>query len=270
MHGLLARAALVAVALGALTWIGFGLRAVILNERGMARLEAAGDDGPDAETVRSARSLFQRASRANLDPTPELNEAALLIGLGRTREAAGLIESVARDNEGNVRAWGLLATATADYDDRRSTQASGTLLSLYGRVQGEPLPRGAVRSASGRRYVIVPGRVDGVVDRSRVTGGRAVFSGWATKVPPAGPTEILVVSRGRVIATELASRRRPDIARRFQDPRLGRSGFSFAVPLSLLAGEREDQPDVYLLGAAGGEASLLSFDCKNEPQDLGC
>ena len=267
---LLARAALLAVALAALAWIGLGLRAVILNERGTARLEAAAEEGPDAATARSARSLFQRASRANVDPAPELNQASLLLALGRRREAAAVLEPVTRDNPGNIRAWGLLATATAAFDDRRSTRASGRLLTLYGRVQGEPLPRGAVRSASGRRYLIVPGRVNGVVDTSQVIGGNATFVGWATRVPPQGPTEILVVSRGRVVETAVTSRPRPDIAQRFDSPALERTGFDVSVALSRLAGEQDNEPDVYLLGAAGGEASLLSFACDNEPQELGC
>jgi hypothetical protein len=267
MRALLGRATLVAVALVALAWLGLGLRAYVLDARGLAKIEEAGDP-PDAEALRSARSLFQRAARRNADPAPELNEAQVLVLLDREREAAGLIESVLRDNPGNIRAWGLLATATASFDDRRSTEANAELLRLYGRVQGQPLPRGAIRSQSGKRYTVVPGRVNGVVDTSQVVGGRVIFEGWATAVERRGPAEVLVLSNGRVVATAVASRPRPDIARKY-GPRLERSGFRFAVQLSRLAdagGERR----VVLFGASGGEASPLWTNCSNEPQDVGC
>jgi hypothetical protein len=267
MRALLGRATLVAVALVALAWLGLGLRASVLDARGLAKIEEAGDP-PDAEALRSARSLFQRAARRNADPAPELNEAQVLVLLDREREAAGLIESVLRDNPGNIRALGLLATATASFDDRRSTEANAELLHLYGRVRGQPLPRGAIRSGSGKLYTVTPGRVNGVIDASEVTGGRVVFSGWATGVQRRGPAEVLVVSNGRVVATAVASRPRPDLARRY-GPELLRSGFSFAVPLSRLA-DVGGQRRVVLFGGSGDQASPIWPNCANEPQDVGC
>jgi hypothetical protein len=266
-RGLVGRATLVAVALVALAWLGLGLRASVLDARGLATVEEAGDP-PDTEALRSARASFQRAARRNADPAPELNEAQVLIRLDRGREAARLIESVVRDNPGNIRAWGLLATATASFDVRRSTQANAELLRLYGRVRGEPLPRGAIRSRSGKLYTVVPGRVSGVIDRSEITGGRVLFGGWAKGAQGRGPAEVLVVSNGRVVATVVASRPRRDIARKY-GPRLLRSGFRVAVPLSRLAdvgGRRR----VVLFGGSGGEASPIWPDCSNEPQDVGC
>jgi hypothetical protein len=267
MRGLLGRVTLVAVALVALAWLGLGLRASVLDARGLAKVEEAGDP-PRAETLRSARSLFQRAARRNADPAPELNEAQVLVMLDRDREAAGLIESLLRDNPGNIRAWGLLATATASYDDRRSTQANAELLRLYGRIRGQPLPRGAIRSSSGRLYSVVPGRFNGVIDSSEITGDRVVFSGWAASVQRRGPVEVIVVSNGRVVATALASRPRRDIARKY-GARLLRSGFRFAVPLSRLA-DVDGQRRVVLFGAFAGQASPMWPNCASGRQDVGC
>ncbi len=266
-RGLLGRAALVAVALVALACLGIGLRASVLDARGLAKVEEAGDP-PRAEALRSARSLFQRAARRNADPAPELNEAQVLVMLDRDREATRLIEAVLRDNPGNIRAWGLLATATASYDDRRSTQANAELLRLYGRVRGQPLPRGAIRSTSGRLYSIVPGRFNGVIDASEITGDRVLFNGWATGVERRGPLEVIVVSNGRVVAGALASRPRPDIARKY-GARLLRSGFKFAVPLSRLE-EVDGQRRVVLFGGSAGQASPIWPNCANERQAVGC
>ncbi len=213
--------------------------------------------------------LFQRAARRNADPAPELNEAQALVMLDRDREAAGLIESVLRDNPGNIRAWGLLATATASYDDRRSTQANAELLRLYGRVRGQPLPRGAIRSSSGRLYSVVPGRFNGVIDSSAITGDRVVFSGWAASVQRRGPVEVLVVSNGRVVATALASRPRPDIARKYGASLL-RSGFTFAVPLSRAGGRRRAAPCRPLRSALPARRRPCWPNCASERQDVGC
>jgi hypothetical protein len=266
-RGLAGRVALIAVALVALAWLGLGLRASVLDARGLAKLERAGDP-PDAEALRSARTSFQRAARRNADPAPELNEAQVLIRLDRGREAARLIETVLDDNPGNIRAWGLLATATAPFDDRRSTEANAELLRLYGRVRGQPLPRGAIRSRTGKLYTVLPGRVDGVLDTSEVIGRSVVLNGWAASAERGEPAEVLVVSNGRVVATATASRRRGDIARKY-GPRFLRSGFKFAVPLSRLAdvgGERR----VLLFAGSGGEASPIWPNCSNEPHDVGC
>jgi hypothetical protein len=262
------RALLMAIAAGALLWLGHGLRAVHLDAEGKSRLQGSGAR-PDPATAADARSLFRRAARHNADPTPELDEATLLIRLGRRREAARLLESVVDANPGSIRGWGLLATATATFDADRSTEANGELLKLYGRAQGQPLALGSIRAGTGRRYIVTPGALRGAVEASRLGRSYAIITGWATTARDHVPAEaVMAISHGHVVATVAPRRRREDVARRF-GRRAALSGYILVVPRGHLVDEHGEL-DLHVFAAARGQASPIRFRCASKAHNLAC
>jgi hypothetical protein len=262
--GVAARVALLAVAVAATAWLGFGLRALELQADGQEEGRRAGNP-PRGPRLEAALDLLRRAGERNPDPRPQLDEASLLLAAGDSRGAAHLLEGIVDRNPGTIRGWGLLATATAPFDERRSLQANGELLKLYGRIPGQ-LGGGVVRSTSGRRYRIAPGQARGVVDRVVRRGRRVVFSGWAG-LPGAGrpAQEVLVVAHGRVVGASPPTVDRPDVRLDFGE---GRIGFRVAVAESALR-NRAGEVDAHVLGAGLGASSQLPVDCRRS-QVAGC
>jgi hypothetical protein len=262
------RAALVALAAIAVLWFGYGLRALELESDADRKVEGAGAL-EDPAAIRDARSLLHRAARYNADPTPELDEARLLIRLGRQREAVPLLESVVRSNPGSIAGWALLATATAPLDDRRSTEANGELLKLYGRAHGQPLALGSIRASTGRRYTVTPGSMEGFVDWSSVRGDIVAMAGWAVDRGHRVPAEaVMVVSHGDVVATFRPRGRRADIARDRGAWAL-RSGFEILVRRRQLIDDEGDL-DVHVFAAARGRAAPIGLHCSSGRMDIGC
>jgi hypothetical protein len=258
------RVVLVVVAAVAVAWLAFELRASDLQEDGVKAGAAAGRP-PAGPRLEHGLDLLRRAGEHNPDPRPQLDEAALLLAAGRNRLAAGLLEGIVDRNPGNIRGWGLLATATAPLDERRSLEANGELLKLYGRIPGE-LAAGVVRSTSGVLYRVTPGHATGVVDRVRRAGNDMVFSGWAGLPAQRRPVqEVLIVAHGRVVVATAPNVARPDVSP--ADGGRG-TGFRKAVPISALRG-KDGQLDAHVLGAGTGAASLLGIDCRRS-QALGC
>jgi len=89
------RAAVIAVAVAALGWLG-------LMERSL-RLQTS----PSDEDLRAARIL-------NPDTLPDVRRAFLFQSQGRTRDAARALEGVLRREPDNLEAWGLLYQFTGD------------------------------------------------------------------------------------------------------------------------------------------------------------
>ena len=262
--GVAGRVLLVLAGVVAVAWLAFGLRAVDLREDGVKEGTAAGRP-PAGPRLEHALDLLRRAAQRNPDPRPELDEAALLLAARQNRAAAGLLEGVVDRNPGNIRAWGLLATATAPFDEQRSLQANGELLKLYGRIPGE-LAAGVVRSTSGVLYRVTPGHAKGAVDWVRRVGDHIVFAGWAALAAQPRPVqEVLIVAHGRVVAATAPNVRRPDVP-----AAKGGSGTGFreVVPISALRG-KDGHLDAHVLGAGTGAASLLGINCRRS-QALGC
>jgi hypothetical protein len=213
-----------------------------------------------------ALDLLRRAGEHNPDPRPQIDEALLLLNAGDNRSSARLLEAVVNRNPGNVRAWGLLATAAASFDERRSLQANGELLRLYGRIPGK-LGNGVVRSPGGARYRVALGHVVGVVDGVvRLGHDRVEFVGWAGVLGTRRPVdEVLIVSHGRVVHAGVPTVRRRDVS---LANGVGRTGFRIVVPIAALRSD-DGELDAHVLGAGGGAASLLSFNCRRRPF-VGC
>jgi hypothetical protein len=236
---------------------------VDLQAEGQQEGRAAGAP-PQGARLERALDLLRRAGERNPDPRPQLDEASLLLASGDSRGAARLLEEIVDRNAGSIRGWGLLAAATAGFDERRSLQANGELLKLYGRVPGQ-LGSGVVRSPSGRRYRVFPGHARGFYGVRR-EGERVVFKGWAGIPGSRRPAEeVIVVSHGRVVAAEAPNVRRPDIP-----PASGGSGTGFRLSVhGLRLIDDDGEIDAHVLGGGLGAASLLTVDCRT-PQLVGC
>ena len=141
---MVARAALVVVALAACLWLVAGLRSSRLlaeGERpfGNARIGQAEIDPAEIE---SRRDLLEDAQRFNPDPTPEIREAQLLVVADRDRAAVRVLEGVVSREPENYEAWLGLRQAAFRVDPPRSRQATREALRL------NPLARSG---ASNRR-----------------------------------------------------------------------------------------------------------------------
>jgi hypothetical protein len=245
-------------------WLADALRAVDLDDQGRAVVRASGPSPTPGEVAR-ARALFERAGRRNPDPRPQLDEAALLLTAGDSRGAAQILEGVVDRNPGSVRGWSLLATAAAPFDARRSLEANGELLKLYGRIPGQ-LGSGVLRTPSGVRYRVVPGHAKGFVAFIRRSGDVVTFAGWAGLPGAHIPVkEVLVVAHGRVVRGTPPTMRWPGVR-----PADGgtRTGFRIGVPIAALR-NGSGEVDAHLFGAGLGAASLLAVSCKR-PQFIGC
>jgi hypothetical protein len=80
--------------------------------------------------VKRALSEFDRARRNNPDTRPEVEEATILIFLGRNAKAAAMLGQVVHKEPRNAQAWGLLSQATRSSDPRLSQAAAARVLQL--------------------------------------------------------------------------------------------------------------------------------------------
>ena len=260
------RIGLIVVAAAAALWLVHGVLALNLDTQGRDRVRAAGER-PSPAQVSGALSSFTRAARLNADPTPKIDQAALLITLGRVRPAATLLEQVVRANPGNVRGWTLLASATVRLDPGRSAEASRALRGLFGQPPGFVSQEEPVLTTSGRVLHIVPKAVVGQVDSTLVLGNQVRFSGWSGSVKNAhAASSVLVFANGRLVGDIAPRLPRPDLAG--AHPGLARSGFGIVLPLSSL--ETGGKPGrIQVFGVDGQVTSPILFDC-GQRQDLGC
>jgi hypothetical protein len=260
------RIALVVVAVAAVLWLAHGLRALNLDTQGRDAVRAAGQH-PSRAQVASAVSRFTRAARLNADPTPKIDQATLFLRLGRVRQAAGLLDGVVRANPGNVRAWTLLASATARVDPERSAEASRALRRLFGQPRGSVSQQEPVLTTSGRVLRVVPEAVDGVIDSSLVLGDRARINGWAGSVKDGrAASSVLVFANGRLVGEVAPRIPRLDVAQ--AHPSLRLSGFVIVLPRNLLeAGGK--QAKIQVFGIDRQVASRIPFDC-SQHQAFGC
>ena len=116
------RVGLAALCAAAVVWFAVLVHAVALRDDGQA---IANHDPSRLSAAQVARSLslLQRARAHTPDTEPILDEAALLVRLGRQRQAAPLLETIVRREPENVQAWAVLALATQRLDPARAAQA---------------------------------------------------------------------------------------------------------------------------------------------------
>jgi predicted Zn-dependent protease len=105
----LARAAVAAVAVLVLGWLGLMERDVRLEAQGTALAAAPGNLAP-------ADAKLRAAQRLNPDTAPELKRAFLYVGAGRPATAAAILEGILRREPDNLAAWGALFNVARDRD----------------------------------------------------------------------------------------------------------------------------------------------------------
>ena len=86
--------------------------------------------------VNRALSEFDRARKNNPDTRPEVEEATILIFLGRNAKAAAMLRQVVRKEPQNAQAWGFLSLATRTLDPQLSQAAAARVLKLAPPVGG--------------------------------------------------------------------------------------------------------------------------------------
>ena len=189
----LGRALLVVLAVGAMLFVAQSLRAIDLQQRGAATAARLGPR-PDPSAVAAAASDFRRASRLNVDPTPDLDRqpswfapATLAPLLGRSKMSCGTTRGPCaggrcwrrrrRPSTSGGRRWPTLNcwTSTAGVRACRSLGASCRLLTAAGSGSS---PVACPASSRGQRSPEVPCRSTAGRPR-RLTGRRPSSSSWS-------------------------------------------------------------------------------------------
>jgi hypothetical protein len=112
--GIAVRAALVGLAVVAMAWLVFGLRAVRLEDEADAVIDKA-RAGPVSEAeVRKARDRLREAGEFSPDMTPMIKVGQLLQAQGRDLEAALVARAAAIEEPDSLRAWFLAWEAHPD------------------------------------------------------------------------------------------------------------------------------------------------------------
>jgi predicted Zn-dependent protease len=131
----IARAAVILVAVAALAWLGVNLRGYDKLTDGQ-RLALA-PNATDASAAQAAR-LLQDARFLNPDTRPMIAKGALLVARGGAgvKQGRALLERAVRDEPDNVVAWSVLASAMRRLDPKRAREARARALEL-----SPPVPR---------------------------------------------------------------------------------------------------------------------------------
>jgi Flp pilus assembly protein TadD len=119
----IARVAVVIVALAAIAWLGTGLHAVDLEQHGMAIGGRLAKRLSLSEALAAGR-FYERARRFDPDTQPLLLEAgALRFFKEESAKALGLAREVTRREPENVSAWALVAILADRLDPRLAARA---------------------------------------------------------------------------------------------------------------------------------------------------
>jgi hypothetical protein len=252
------RLALVVLAVAAIVWLAYDLRDLSLNGKGRAQARGA----HSAAQVARVLSLYSQATRLNADPTPRIDEARFLLGLGRAQAATRVLNAVVDRNPGNLIAWSLLAKSAAVVDPPRAAEAAGQLRVLFGHPKGYALQQTSITTRGGL-VAVAPQLVIGLVETTGIAGKVAKIDGWALDAE-----RILITANGRLVATGVPNLNRPDVARVY-GPRFRLVGFKIPVPLALLepAGRKAK---VAVFASKGNFASQLPVSCRTTVQEFGC
>ncbi len=121
-----ARVVLVLLTLSVMVFLGVGLR----GAKPQAEGRALATGNLDEQSSQRALGLVRDAQRMNPDSEADLLEGRLLLTAGSPREAAEVIEEVARREPENSTAWALLAGATREIDPARAREARAELRRL--------------------------------------------------------------------------------------------------------------------------------------------
>jgi hypothetical protein len=128
-----ARIALVALALAGAVWIGLTLHDVSLEDQAHALVPRSSQHAPPA-TIARMESLLRDAARHNPDIRPEFDRGFLLAAAGQDARAAAVLGDVVRREPENVR-----AASTLLFVLRRTDPAAAAALERHIRAVAPPV-----------------------------------------------------------------------------------------------------------------------------------
>jgi hypothetical protein len=118
----IARVAIVAVAVVVLAWLAVMERDAVLQERGLAAARHG--------SLARAEADFRTARLLNADTTPDVDRAFVLRAAGRGAAARALLEGVVRREPDNLLAWSSLLTFARRDDPATARRAVAALRRL--------------------------------------------------------------------------------------------------------------------------------------------
>ena len=129
------RIVLVGVSVAAIVVLGVWLHSSHLAAEGEAFKPSPSNPVTPAQ-ISTALSHLDDARKNNADTTPDVDEATILIFLGRNADAARILSRVVGDEPKNARAWGQLSIATRQLDPARSAAAAARVRQLVPALGG--------------------------------------------------------------------------------------------------------------------------------------
>ncbi len=127
------------------------------------------------------------------------------------------------------------------------------------------LTQHAIVRSDGRRFPLVPGRIEGYVEGSVAVGRRLRIRGWAASPLENQAADAVLVFAGSVfVGAVKPTTPRPDVMAKYHRAVLT-SGFNVE-----LTAPRGRATDLRFFGLAHGFASRLSVGCASHPAQVGC
>ena len=106
---------------------------------------------------------------------------------------------------------------------------------------------------------VVPGALEGAC-RIEVHGDQVLFSGWAVDVENAQlPRGIVLFANGQFIFSGEGNKSRRDIARKYGNPELKRSGFKYSFPATVFQNPQSGQMRTFAISATGMASELKTW-----------
>lgn len=137
MSAMVARAALLVIALAAIGWLALGLRSYG-DEVQAEHIAGRTATLHNLAAQRRALNLLDRARRHDPDQGLALEQAGLLFKANRLRAGIRVLEHVVVDEPDNVSAWGMLQLATVRIDPALSARAGARARKLAPPVAPTP------------------------------------------------------------------------------------------------------------------------------------
>ena len=123
------RALLACLAVAAIVVLALWVHSSHLDAEGVAFRPTPAHPATQAQ-IAAALNHFEQARKNNPDTKPEVDEATILIFLGRDAQAARLLGEVVRKEPRNATAWARLSQATSRSDPQLSQAAVARVLAL--------------------------------------------------------------------------------------------------------------------------------------------
>ena len=114
-----------------------------------------------------------------------------------------------------------------------------------------------ITTSEGRSIPVIPGALQGFLDRARISNDRIKFSGWAADIKNSElPNAILIFFDGKLVYSGRTNTQRIDVAHQFNNAALQRAGFSYALLLEDFKGLKDPDVRIFAVSKKGVAAEL--------------